>query len=323
MMTNPTNDIQIKLLKSGDRSAYQSTMIAGRCYIAACEGEEFIIEVICNNFEQYKRKCKYSEKIIASVKIDGDSLGYCQPVCLIRGNGIIREAYTSFNYTLSNKGMQALQFYPPDLKPFRDEYEAKSNISLNKLSPVGTIVVELWTSISETKISYPSGNSPSKKTVADTKKFFDRPSVGTTHGRFLGNKVFTIVYNRINCVGSAKILYHNPIVIKVLKSKSLANGTTVAEDFDNSDDEGGAVEIVHQSTSTPITPKESKPMSCIDLSNYDAESNDSSEEDEEEVDCLHLKKKAKTQKLIDITGKEIKIENIKLGTSATASSSSR
>ena len=141
-----------------------------------------------------------------------------------------------FNYQINTKGSYTLKFEEAVVDNTRSIKQLKENTNFQWDNPIGTIALT-WV-VSEpspsdriTSTNYPI---PSLKTVQETQKFFQRPSVCTT----LGNKLKDVILNydsRIHLIGNeyrgtCKVWYHGPIVFDLMK---LNAQTVVDHDHDH------------------------------------------------------------------------------------------
>ena len=136
-----------------------------------------------------------------------------------------------FNYQINTKGTFELKFEEVRVDSNDNVWQKYSNTTNQWNSPIGTIEAR-WSLVAV--VAYPPGHqrvgspppSPAVKSVGDTKKFYERPSVATGLGDKLPDKVFANNNNIITSIpgpqnsGSCKVWYHIPTVFDLLKAIS-------------------------------------------------------------------------------------------------------
>ena len=204
------DDWTVRVLSALTGNPLKVFQIGQDTVIEGIKNEEFYIEVEV----PIKHHSKFllrdnATQFNATVQIDGTCIG----VSWILTASTPKHVFT---YSLVSGNKCALVFVEPEAIPYENEAEAKRNIEKNKVSPVGTIVVEVWTSTSGGIGSGSSATIAAKPAVAETKKFYEMPSLGLGKGRVLKAGRNTHKVNRINKIGTKTIKVQTSLMIDLL-----------------------------------------------------------------------------------------------------------
>ena len=170
------DDWTVRILSALTGNPLKVFQIGQDSVIEGIKNEEFYIEVEI----PIKHHSKFlirdnATQFNATVLIDGTTIGVSCSLSASTPKHV-------FTHSLVSGNKCALVFVEPEAIPFENEAEAKRNIEKNKLSPVGKVVVEVWTSTTAGVCSGSSAAIAAKPAVAETKKFTRCPALAWVKG---------------------------------------------------------------------------------------------------------------------------------------------
>eukprot|EP00128_Syssomonas_multiformis_P013805 Colp12_sorted_trinity150504_noHs@33592 len=231
-MTAVVDEFTLDVMDARTDQPLQRTTVDGRTFVCAEAGLEFYIRVSIADPERFIRKAKF---LGAHCRIDGVSCG--REVKLT--HMLPENPYLYFREQYVGNEKLTLTFQQPHFVEYQNEAEEKEFVEKNKSSPIGTVVVDVWTSnekVTREKPRYVGNNNmsdnqnqqgqvnndPNNKIVYDTYKFYNRPSFSVGMGRSIGytsqsNSKST--YRNRQMLATLKVWFQSQLVIDVLKRK--------------------------------------------------------------------------------------------------------